>query len=73
MRWKLWQDMKQEAPDELMRIKAHRLPTASALHAVVLPAERDAGIVGCNETAVQMATRCVQREKWHSTCLGPAL
>ncbi len=32
-----------------MRMQRHRLPARRAVGAVVLPAERDAGVVGCNE------------------------
>ena len=34
-------------------VKPHRPPAARAVDAVVLPAERDAGVVGCNEAAVR--------------------
>src|SRR5271166_5691477 len=46
------QYVQQESPDELMRMQPHRLPARRAVGAVVLPAERDAGVVGCNEAAV---------------------
>ena len=49
----LGQHVQQEAPDELVRVKPHRLPAARAVDAIVLPAERDAGVVGCNEAAVR--------------------
>jgi hypothetical protein len=39
--------------DELVRMKPHGLPAARAVDAIVLPAERDAGVVGCNEAAVR--------------------
>jgi hypothetical protein len=45
------QHVQQKAPDELVRVKPHRLPAAR--DAIVLPAERDAGIVGRNEPAVR--------------------
>jgi hypothetical protein len=45
--------MQQEALDELVRMKSHGLPAPRAVGAVVLPTERDAGIVGCNEVAVR--------------------
>ena len=51
----LGQHVHQEAPDKLVRVKPDRLPTARAVDVIVLPTERDAGVVGCNE----MATRCV--------------
>jgi hypothetical protein len=38
---------------QLVRVKPHRLPTARTVDARVLPAERDAGVVGCNEAAVR--------------------
>ena len=46
------QYVQQESPDELMRMQPHRLPARRAVGAVVLPAEGDAGVVGCNEAAV---------------------
>src|SRR6478672_5040194 len=49
----LGQHVQQEAPDELVRMKPHRLPAAGAVDAIVLPAERNAGVVGCNEAAVR--------------------
>src|SRR6516225_1775690 len=49
----LGQHVHQEAPDKLVRVKAHRLPAARAVDAIVLPTERDAGVVGCNEAAVR--------------------
>ena len=47
------QHVQQKAPDELVRVKPHRLPVARPVDAIVLPAERDAGVVGCNEAAVR--------------------
>ena len=49
-----WQDVQQEAPDDLARMQAHRLPALGPVvpearilsDAVVLPAERDATVVG---------------------------
>jgi hypothetical protein len=41
------------SPDELVRMKPHRLPARRTVGAVVLPAERDAGVIGCNEVAVR--------------------
>src|SRR6266478_5002667 len=49
----LGQHVHQEAPDELVRVKPHRLPAARAVDAIVLPSERDAGVVGGNEAAVR--------------------
>jgi hypothetical protein len=48
----LGQHVQEKAPDELVRVKPHRLPTARAVDAIVFPAERDAGVVSCNEAAV---------------------
>jgi hypothetical protein len=42
----------EKSPDELMRMQPHRLPARRAVYAIILPAERDAGVVGCNEAAV---------------------
>ena len=44
----LGQHVQQETPDELVRVKPHRLPAARAVDAIVLPTERDAGVVGGN-------------------------
>src|SRR5271157_3050147 len=49
----LGQHVHKKAPDELVRMKPHRLPAARAVDAIVLPAERNAGVVGCNEAAVR--------------------
>ena len=49
----LGQHVHQEAPDELVRVKPHRLPATRAVDAIVLATERDAGVVGCNEAAVR--------------------
>ena len=49
----LGQHVQQEAPDELVRVQPHRLPAARAVGAIVLPAERNRGVVGCNEAAVR--------------------
>jgi hypothetical protein len=49
----LGQHVHQEAPDKLVRVKPHRLPAARAVDAIVLPTERDAGVVGGNEAAVR--------------------
>ena len=49
----LGQHVHQEAPDKLVRVKPHGLPAARAVDAIVLPTERDAGVVGCNEAAVR--------------------
>ena len=47
------QHVQEKAPDELVRVKPHRLPAARAGDAIVFSAERDAGVVGCNEAAVR--------------------
>jgi hypothetical protein len=47
------QHVQEKAPDELVRVKPHRLPASRPVDAIVLPAERDAGVVGCNEAAVR--------------------
>src|SRR5271165_4478325 len=47
------QHVQQKAPDELVRVKPHRLPTAWTIDAIVFPAEGDAGVVGSNEAAVR--------------------
>jgi len=49
----LGQHVHQETPDELVRMKPHRLPAAGAVDALVLPAERNGAVVGCNEAAVR--------------------
>src|SRR6516164_7576122 len=49
----LGQHVHQEAPDKLMRVKPHGLPAARAVDAIVLPTERDAGLVSGNEAAVR--------------------
>ena len=49
----LGQHVHQEAPDKLVRVKPHRLPAAWAVDAIVLPTERDAGVVGYNEATVR--------------------
>src|SRR5580700_122132 len=49
----LGKDVHQEAPDELVWLKPHGFPAALAVDAIVLPAKRDAAVVGCDETAVR--------------------
>jgi hypothetical protein len=49
----LGQHVQQEAPDELVRMKAHRLPAGWAVDAIILPAERDAGVADGNKTAIR--------------------
>jgi hypothetical protein len=59
----LGQHVEQKAPDELVRVKPHRLPAARAVDAIVLPAERDAGVLGCNEAAVRDGDAMRERER----------
>src|SRR5450755_4101955 len=47
------QHVHQETSDELVRVNPHRLPPARAANAIVLPAERNRAVVGCNEAAVR--------------------
>ena len=47
------QHVQEKAADELVRVKPHRLPAARPVDAIVFPAERDAGVVGCDEAAVR--------------------
>ena len=50
MRWNpLDSTCSREAPDELVRVKPHRGPALGAADAIVLPAERNRLVVGCNE------------------------
>ncbi len=55
------QHMHQEAPDELVRVKPHGLPAVLAADAIVLPAERNGPVVGCNEAAVRDGNRSGRR------------
>jgi hypothetical protein len=48
----LRQHVDQEAADELVRRERHRLPALGAFDAVVLPAERDAAVVGRHQPAI---------------------
>jgi len=48
----LGQHVQKKAADELVRVKPHGFPTARPVDAIVLPAERDAGVGGCDEAAV---------------------
>jgi hypothetical protein len=41
-----------EAPDELVRVKPHGLPTARTVDAIVLPAERNRAVDGRHEAAI---------------------
>src|SRR5260370_4280087 len=45
--------MQEEAADELVRVKPHRLPAAGAVDAIVLPAKCNGVVTGCNEAAVR--------------------
>src|SRR6202049_3855487 len=47
-----WQDMEQEAADELVRCERHHALPLRTIAAVVLVAEGDAGLVVCNQTPV---------------------
>jgi hypothetical protein len=51
MRWKP-SDVKQEATNELVSGERHALVTSAAVGAIVLAAERDAGIVAGDESTV---------------------
>src|SRR5467141_2332964 len=59
----LGQYVQQEAPDDLVGMKSHRLPAPLAVGAAVLPAERDAGVVGRNEAARRLPTRVGRGEE----------
>jgi hypothetical protein len=47
------QHVQEKAPDELVRVKPHCLPAVRPFDTIVFPAERDAGVVGCDEAAVR--------------------
>ena len=47
------QHVQEKAPDELVRMQPHRLPAVRTGDAIILPAERDAGVVGRDEAAVR--------------------
>jgi hypothetical protein len=55
----LGRHMQQEAPDELVQMKPHRLSARRTVGAVVLPAERNAGFIAAMWRRFEMATRCV--------------
>ena len=55
----LGQHVHQEAPDELVRVKPHRLPAAWAVDAIVLATERDVVLSAATRRRFEMATRCV--------------
>jgi len=46
------QHVQMKAADELVQVKPHCRPAVRPVDAIVLPAERDAGVVGCDEAAV---------------------
>src|SRR5215831_2455299 len=48
----VWQDVNEEAADELMGCERHRLVSIAAFDPVVLPAEGDAVVVQCDQAAV---------------------
>src|SRR5262249_12685068 len=47
-----WQDVHEEAANELVGMERHRLPAIGAIKPIVLPAEGDATIVGGDEAPV---------------------
>lgn len=49
----LWQDVEQEATDELLGDQRHHLLAVSAIPAVILITEGDAGLVEAKEPAVR--------------------
>jgi len=57
----LWQNVEQEAPDELAGRQRHRAVPHPAVAAVVLVAEGYAALVEADQAAVWMATRWVYR------------
>ena len=46
----LGQHVQEKAPDELVRVKPHRLPAFGPGDAIILPAERDAGVEPAQRT-----------------------
>jgi hypothetical protein len=48
----LGQHVDQKTPDERVRAKPHRLPAVRAVDAIVLPAERNRAVFGCEEAGV---------------------
>src|SRR5439155_21597269 len=46
------QHVHEEAPDELADFERHRLPAARTVDSIVLPSERDAVVVGGDQTAI---------------------
>ena len=48
----LGQDMPQETPDELVRVKPHRLPAVRAVDAIVFPAECDLCVLEADQTVI---------------------
>ena len=48
----LREHVQEKAPDELVRGKPHRLPAVRPGDAIILPAERDAGVVGLRRLIV---------------------
>ena len=57
----LGQHVQKQAADELVRVKPHRLPAARPVDAIILPAEGDAGVVGCDEAATTMVVTGVEQ------------
>src|SRR5262245_35029678 len=48
----VWQDVNEEAADELMGCEGHRFVSIAAFDPVVLPSEGNAVVVQCNQAAV---------------------
>jgi hypothetical protein len=66
----LGQHVQQEAPDELVRVKPHRLPAVGAADAIVLPAERNRLVVGCNEAAVGTRDKSLPKAAYKGSILA---
>ena len=48
----LWQDVDEEAADELAGWERHALVAVAAFDPVILPPEGDAGVIECDQPAV---------------------
>ena len=48
----LWQDVDEEAADELVGCERHALVAVAAFDPVILPPEGDAGVIECDQPAV---------------------
>jgi hypothetical protein len=55
--------VEQEAADEFVRAERHGALAIGAVAVIVLVAERDPGLVECDQPMVEMATRWVYRDK----------